>query len=118
MGNGEPLTVYIVGGVFAVSQVVETQIRELLPTATIKRLAGYDFFDTATAIINEFSASPQMIYLANGFNFPDALAGSALAAKTGAPVLLIDSNSGTLPPAIETYLKKLRKAGSRPMVRA
>jgi len=116
--TNKPSTVYIAGGVFAVSQAIETQIKELLPTATIKRLAGNDLFDTATAIINEFSANPQTLYLANGFNFPDALAGSALAAKTGAPVLLINSNSGTLPPAVEVYLKKLRNEGSRPMVRA
>lgn len=116
--SNKPSTVYIVGGVFAVSQAVEAQIKELVPTATIKRLAGNDRFDTAATVINEFSASPQTIFLANGFNFQDALAGSALAAKTGDPVLLIDNNSRTLPPAVEAYLKKLRDAGIRPVVRA
>lgn len=118
LASNKPSTVYIVGGVFVVSQAVEDQIKELVPTAVIKRLAGNDRFDTVAAVINEFSASPKTVFLANGFNFPDALAGSALAAKNGDPVLLIDNNSGTLPPAIEAYLKKLRDAGSRPMVRA
>lgn len=116
--SNKPTTVYIVGGVFVVSQAVEAQIKELVPTAVIKRLAGNDRFDTVAAVINEFSASPRTLFLANGFNFPDALAGSALAAKTGDPVLLIDNNGGTLPPAVEAYLKKLRAAGSRPIVRA
>lgn len=116
--SNKPSTVYIAGGVFAVSQAVEAQIKDLVPTATIIRLAGNDRFDTAAAVINEFSASPQTLFLTNGFNFPDALAGSALAAKTGDPVLLIDNNSGTLPPAIEAYLKKIRDAGRRPSVRA
>ncbi|TGE39694.1 cell wall-binding repeat-containing protein [Desulfosporosinus fructosivorans] len=118
LANSKPTTVYIVGGVFVVSQAVEDQIKELVPTAVIKRLAGNDRFDTVATVINEFSASPTTVFLANGFNFPDALAGSALAAKTGDPVLLIDTNSGTLPPAVEAYLKKLRDAGIRPMVRA
>lgn len=118
IASNKPATVYIVGGVSVVSQSVEAQIKALVPTATIKRLAGNDRFDTVGAVINEFSASPQTVYLANGFNFPDALAGSALAAKTGDPVLLIDNNLETLPPAIDTYLKKLRDAGGRPMVRA
>ncbi|MHB8073173.1 cell wall-binding repeat-containing protein [Desulfosporosinus fructosivorans] len=116
--NSKPTTVYIVGGVFVVSQAVEDQIKELVPTAVIKRLAGNDRFDTVASVINEFSATPTTVFLANGFNFPDALAGSALAAKTGDPVLLIDTNSGTLPPAVEAYLKKLQAAGIRPMVRA
>jgi len=116
--SNKPSAVYIVGGVGAVSQALEDQIKAILPTATIKRLAGNDRFDTVAAVINEFAVSPQTVYLANGFNYPDALAGSALAAKSGAPVLLIDNNSGTLPPAVEAYLKKLHDAGIRPMVRA
>ncbi len=116
--NNKPSTVYIVGGVSAVSQSVEDQIKELAPTAIVNRLAGNDRFDTAGVILNQFSSSPQTVYLANGFNFQDAIAGSALAAKTGDPVLLIDHTLGTLPPATEAYLKKLREAGKRPMVRA
>lgn len=116
--NNKPSTVYIVGGVSAVSQSVEDQIKELAPTAIVNRLAGNDRFDTAGVILNQFSTSPQKVYLANGFNYQDAITGSALAAKTGDPVLLIDHTLGTLPPATEAYLKKLRAAGSRPMVRA
>lgn len=118
IASNKPSSVYIVGGVSAISQSVEAQIKELVPTAIIKRLAGNDRFDTAGAVLNEFSVSPQTVYLANGFNFQDAIAGSALAAKTGDPVLLIDHTLETLPPATEAYLKKLRDAGSRPMVRA
>ncbi|HZK85799.1 MAG TPA: cell wall-binding repeat-containing protein [Desulfosporosinus sp.] len=118
IASNKPTTVYIVGGVSAVSQAVEDQIKKLVPTATFKRLAGNDRFDTAGVVISEFSASPQTVYLANGFNFSDALAGSSLAAKTGDPVLLIDNNIGTLPPAIQAYLEKLQENGNRPRVRA
>jgi len=118
IASNKPATVYIVGGEAAISQSVEVQVKELVPTASIQRLAGNDRFDTAGAVLNEFSASPQAVYLANGFDFSDALAGSTLAARMGDLVLLIDPNLETLPPATEAYLKKLRDEGSRPMVRA
>jgi len=69
-------------------------------------------------VVKEFAATPNTIYLANGLNFPDALAGSALAAKTGDPILLVDNALTTLPPAIGAYLQQLRDSGIRPNVRA
>jgi len=118
ISSNQPTAVYIVGGASVISQSVEAQIKELAPNAAIKRLAGNDRFDTAGVVLNEFSTNPKIIYLANGFDFRDAIAGSALAAKTGDPVLLIDPALSTLPSATEAYLTKLRDAGNRPMVRA
>lgn len=113
----KPSTVYIAGGASVVPQSLEDQIKDLLPSTMVKRLAGSDRFATAGAVINEFANNPNTVYLTNGFNFADALSGSALAAKTGDPILLIDNNSETLPPAVEAYLKKLRDAGDSPIVR-
>lgn len=116
--NSKPAVVYIVGGTAAVSQSVEAQIREALPSAELKRFAGNNRFDTASAVLSELSTNPGTIYLANGFNYSDGIAGSALAAKNGDPILLIDPLLPTLPPAVETYLKKLSDSGSQPMIRA
>ena len=114
--NHKPSTVYIAGGTGVISKDIENQIKALVPSATVKRLAGNDRFDTTGAVLNEFSTAPKTIYLANGYNFPDALAGSALAAMTGDPILLVDNQSTLLPSAIETYLKKLYSAGIQPNV--
>lgn len=116
--SNKPSTVYIAGGTSVVSQAVENQIKEATPNATIKRLAGNDRYDTAGVVVKEFASTPNTIYLANGLNFPDALAGSALAARTGEPILLVDNASSTMPPAIGAYLQQLRDAGIRPNVRA
>ncbi|WP_006718073.1 cell wall-binding repeat-containing protein [Desulfitobacterium metallireducens] len=113
----KPSTVYIAGGISVVSQSVEDQIKALVPGTAIKRLAGNDRFETAGAVVNEFATSPDTLYIANGYSFADALAGSGLAAKTGDPILLIDQNSGTFSPAIQSYLKQLRATGIRPTVR-
>lgn len=116
--SNKPSTVYIAGGTSVVSQAVENQIIKAVPNATVKRLAGNDRYDTAGVVAKEFAATPNTIYLANGLNFPDALAGSALAARTGDPILLVDNASTTMPPAIGAYLQQLRAAGIRPNVRA
>jgi len=113
-----PTEVYITGGMSAVSQNIENQIRALVPGATIKRLAGNDRFDTSGLVAKEFATSPQNIYFADGYGFPDALAGSALAAKSGDPILLIDNKANMLPPSITSYLQQLYTNGIRPNVRA
>jgi len=114
--DDKPSTIYITGGTGVISQDIENQIRALVPSATVKRLAGNDRFGTNTAILNEFPTTPQAIYLASGNDFPDALDGGSLAAKTGDPILLVDNQSMTLPPAVEAYLNKLYSLGIQPNV--
>ncbi|MDR3602652.1 MAG: cell wall-binding repeat-containing protein [Desulfosporosinus sp.] len=112
----KPSAVYIVGGTSVVSQDIKSQINALVPGITVTRLAGDDRFGTNAAVLNEFSPAPATIYLANGNDFPDVLAGSALAAKTGDPILLVDNQLSTLPPAVEAYLKKFSGSGIQPNV--
>lgn len=114
--NNKPSSIYIVGGVSVVSQDLQNKIKALVPKATIKRLAGSDRFETSGVVLDEFPVVPDTIYLADGFNFPDALAGSSLAAKTGGPILLIDPNSPELPPQIVSYLEGLYKNSCSPSV--
>ncbi|MDR3600222.1 MAG: cell wall-binding repeat-containing protein [Desulfosporosinus sp.] len=109
--NEKPSAVYIAGGTSVVSQDIENQINALVPGATVTRLAGDDRFGTNAAVINEFSSTPDTIYLANGDDFPNVLAGSALAAKTGNPIILVDNQLSTLPSAAEAYLNELNDSG-------
>jgi len=118
LAKNRPSTVYIAGGTGVVSQLVEAQIKTASPNSTIKHLAGNDRYDTTGVVAREFASAPKTVYLVNGLNFPDALAGSALAAKTGEPILLVDHTSTLLPPAIAAYLQQLRNSGIRPNVRA
>ena len=112
--NEKPSNVYIAGGISVVSQDLENQIKSLVPNATITRLAGDDRFGTNAAVLNEFSRAPDTVYIASGDDFQDVLAGSALAAKTGNPIILADNQLSTLPPAVETYLKKISSSGVEP----
>lgn len=54
------------------------------------RIAGADRFATAAAVSANWTASPvDTVYIATGLDYPDALAGSAVAGREGAPLLLV-----------------------------
>jgi len=78
----------VVGG----TAVVSDNIVSTLPNA--KRLSGSDRYETNMNIINEFLGNLNFstVYLTYGQNFPDALCGSAAAAKDSAPIILINSS--------------------------
>jgi putative cell wall-binding protein len=80
---------YIAGG----SDVVSDSIATGLPNS--KRLSGDDRYGTNMSIIKEFAGDLNFdtIYLATGLNFPDALSGSAIAAKNNAPIILTEQDT-------------------------
>jgi hypothetical protein len=109
-------TIYVLGGSGTVSSGVETTLTALSPNFTVKRLAGDDRFETAARIATEVAAQAPgtdtaPIYLASGVNFPDGLAVSALAARTGGIVLLTDGS--VMPKATSDYLAAHDATGSR-----
>lgn len=85
----------IVGGSGVISFNVESQ----LPGPT--RYGGSDRYDTAMKIANGLSTSTDKLFVATGENFPDALAGSALAAKTGSTIILVDN---ALPSPVSKFI--------------
>ncbi|HTS15426.1 MAG TPA: cell wall-binding repeat-containing protein, partial [Candidatus Sulfotelmatobacter sp.] len=101
-----PTTVYIAGGTASVSSGIEAAVHGMFPTAAIVRFAGANRYETATKIADHFFQSPAVppfaatpvhtVYVASGLNFPDALAGAALAGSQGAPLLLVPGTSPNL----------------------
>jgi putative cell wall-binding protein len=66
------------------------------------KVVGADRFATAAAVATKFFPSSTVVGVATGTGFPDALAGGAQLALTGAPLLL--SGSTGLPAATSAYL--------------
>ena len=97
-----PDEIVILGGPGAVSPAVETELATLAP---VRRLAGADRFATAAAISADEFPSAVTVFLANGLNFPDALAGGAAAGHLGAPILLVTPTA--LPAATRAELIRL-----------
>jgi streptogramin lyase/putative cell wall-binding protein len=85
------------GGKPGIAKAVVKGLPDVPVPSDVTRLYGADRFGTANAIANnEYPAveSAQGVVLARADDFPDALAGSALAVKLNAPLLL--TQSGTL----------------------
>lgn len=80
-------TVKVVGGTVAVSAGIATSLGG--GGKTVTRLSGSDRFATSVATnANAFKSSPT-VYLATGYNYPDALAGSVLAGAQPAPMFVV-----------------------------
>ncbi|MCI4658251.1 cell wall-binding repeat-containing protein, partial [Cryobacterium zhongshanensis] len=72
-----------------------------------ERLAGEDRFATSSAIsANNFDPGVDVVYIASGANFPDALSAAPVAGKDKSPVLLVLPE--TIPPAVQTELLRLK----------
>jgi putative cell wall-binding protein len=82
-------SIRIAGGPASVSPGIETRLADIVDDVT--RLSGADRFEASLNINRDaFPTAPvPTIYLATGLNFPDALAGAALAGKEGAPVYMV-----------------------------
>ncbi|MEW9094932.1 MAG: cell wall-binding repeat-containing protein [Clostridiaceae bacterium] len=76
---------YIIGGEASI------QSESIKNIENFKRLSGQDRYKTNEAVINEFlnQITFDKTYIANGLAFADALSGSAAAAKTLSPVMLV-----------------------------
>ncbi|MPV87614.1 hypothetical protein GB882_02955, partial [Georgenia ruanii] len=71
------------------------------------RLAGADRYATsATISAATFPRGVDVAYVASGLDYPDALAGAAVAGRQGAPVLLVSPTA--VPATVRTELDRLR----------
>lgn len=99
-----PLWINVVGGRAAISDDVVRQLEGFAEHGVI-RSAGADRYATAAYLAQSF-ATDEVVYIASGENFPDALAGAPLAGRTYSPVLLVKRNS--IPESVRTQLVDLR----------
>lgn len=107
--KAELQSLYIAGGEGIISSAVLQSITQAsgVPIEQINRLSGHDRYDTSTLILQEFYPTATKIFLATGQDFPDALAGAALAANRNAPMLLIPPSGPTKNSITENYIKTL-----------
>ena len=82
-------TSYVIGGVGVIQEDEALQL-----PGTKVRYGGYDAYDTNLAVIQGFASKLSFgkVYVANGQTKVDALAGAALAAKTGSAIVLTDNS--------------------------
>lgn len=90
--------VLVVGGTGSVSNSVYNQAK------ATDRIAGNDRYEVSSNIIKELNIDSSMAYISNGLTFADALTGSVLAAKNGAPLLL--TRADKLPDSIQSTINE------------
>jgi subtilisin family serine protease/putative cell wall-binding protein len=106
LGRLRPGRIVVLGGTGVVSSAVLRALRSYT-TGSVTRLSGADRFETAAAVSRaSFSPGVPVAYVATASNFPDALAGAAVAGMQGGPVLLTSSTS--LPDVVATELGRLQ----------
>jgi putative cell wall-binding protein/subtilisin family serine protease len=82
-----PSHVVVVGGPRSVTTGVVRQLREVVPDATVSRRTGADRYAVAARVARDYRTA-DVVYVASGVAFADALAGSARAGSLDAPLLL------------------------------
>lgn len=93
-------TVYIAGG----QAIIGSEFDVFLSSKgyNVKRLGGFDRYDTNLLIVNELNSTSKTVFIASGENFPDVLSVSSFASHTDAPILLTQTNA--MPKEILDYL--------------
>jgi putative cell wall-binding protein len=90
---------YIVGG----TAVISSNLEKSLPKPT--RFSGATRYDTNLAVLKGLNFDFSNTFVALGTDFPDALAGSAIAAKTNSPTVLIQPN---MPSNVVSEMNKMK----------
>ncbi|WP_192498664.1 cell wall-binding repeat-containing protein [Ornithinimicrobium pratense] len=81
-----PSSIIVVGGAQAVSDEVLEELR--VYTDDVVRIAGDDRYATSASIVDAHPTGVPVLFVATGDDFPDALAGGAVAGRDGMPLLL------------------------------
>ncbi|WP_198668715.1 cell wall-binding repeat-containing protein [Homoserinimonas sp. OAct 916] len=91
--------VLIAGGTGVLSKGIETGLKAYSPT----RFAGNDRFETSQKINKQAFPKAARVFFATGYQFPDALAGAALAGASKAPLYVVQPKC--VPAGILTDIK-------------
>lgn len=84
----KPSRVTVVGGLGAIDPAVVAEIRALTGVS-VSRVGGHNRYDTAARLAKTYGTGVDVVYVATGQDYPDALAGAARAGFNNGPVLLV-----------------------------
>jgi len=79
--------VIVAGGAVAVNDDLVASI-EAIPFITVTRIGGKDRYEVSSAVNRDVFGTSPTVYVASGVNFPDALAGAALAGSQSSALYL------------------------------
>ncbi|MBU3188369.1 cell wall-binding repeat-containing protein [Clostridium bowmanii] len=92
----QPSKVFIIGGEGSINKSVIDELKNRVPfldNNSIVRISGSNRYETSLNVCKYFNLSTNSAIVVSGKSFPDALSGSALAAKLNAPIILTDGSN-------------------------
>lgn len=99
-----PGAVVLVGGSAVIGPDIDDRVGELLPDALVTSVAGADRYETAAALADgRVGPSTDLVYVATGADYADALSAAPQAVRRGAQLLLVPRD-GTLPGDVDAVL--------------
>ena len=101
----DPANIVVLGGAGVVSEGVAAELQPYT-SGSVVRVAGADRYETAAGIAANFPPGVQLVYIANGLAFPDALAAGPTAGTYDSPLLLVHPTF--IPPSTATQLNRLQ----------
>ncbi len=106
----KPAHITVLGGSGVVSDGVMNELAAYATGAdpSVTRISGPDRYASSAQVAAQFSSTVPSTMLASGENFPDALAGAALAGTWGVPLLL--TQRYTLPSPIKSRLQSISES--------
>lgn len=88
--NYKPKNTYIIGGINSISNSIYNSVETKVANSKISRVSGNNRYATSASIANKFTSNS--VIVANGENFPDALAAAPLSQKLNQPIILVNKN--------------------------
>lgn len=88
LGRLRPGRIVVVGGSAVVSAAVFSEL-DAFTDGAVERIAGPDRYATAALLAERAYSSAEVVYVATGTTFPDALVAGPVLVKEGAPLLLV-----------------------------
>ncbi|MEV6926818.1 cell wall-binding repeat-containing protein [Dactylosporangium sp. NPDC051485] len=95
--------VYLLGGPNAIPTPIESRLQSI--GFTTHRVAGNSLFDTAIAVANAITTTPDTIIVSTALNYYDALAAGAAAGANPGTVIVLTAGD-TLPAETAAYLNR------------
>jgi putative cell wall-binding protein len=103
LGRLDPGRIVVLGGTSVISGSVANALQGY--AASVTRMSGSNRYSTAVDVSRETFAGSDVVFVATGSNFPDALGGGPVAGSVPGPLLLVPGTS--IPGDVANELQRL-----------
>jgi putative cell wall-binding protein len=100
-----PGRIVVLGGTSVISTSVAGALAGHATSGNVERLSGDNRYATAVDVSRKTFANSEVVFVATGANFPDALGGGPVAGSVPGPLLLVPGS--TIPASVAAELQRL-----------